>query len=602
MTTPSVAREQMNIVIVGHVDHGKSTLVGRLMADTGSLPTGKLKQVKATCQQNSKPFEYAFLLDALKDEQAQGITIDVARCFFKTKKRDYIILDAPGHIEFLKNMITGAARAEAALLLIDANEGIQENSRRHGYMLSMLGIKQVVVVVNKMDLVGYSESRFNEVKETYSQFLKQINVTPLGMIPISAFNGDNLMKKSPEMPWYTGSTIVDFMDGFEQEKDKKDQPLRFPVQDIYKFTEHKDDRRIIAGTVDAGELKVGDDVVFYPSLKESAIKSIEGFNIDPLPTINAGQATGLTMTTQLYIKPGELMVKKGDPFIQSGTTFKAHLFWLGKNPMVQNKKYKIKVATGRAIVYLKEIKTVLDASNLSSSTHARQINRHDVAECVLQTIKPIAFDCSSHSESTGRFVLVDGYEIAGGGIITDALADASSRLDDEIKHRDALWQRSSITRSKRGDRLSQKPKLIMISGPEGVGKIILAKALEESLFKQGKTVYYLGLNNIINSASDLTLRHASREELVHRLGETAYMMTEAGLIVIATLSDLDDNEAGILKKLNAPNDIVVINRGESLFSIYPVDYQVEEDTPHDQVIRDIQQFMAKTGILLEYSI
>lgn len=169
-------KEDMNIVIVGHVDHGKSTLMGRLLADTGSLPEGKLEQVKETCRRNSKPFEYAFLLDALKDEQSQGITIDTARCFFKTEKRDYIILDAPGHIEFLKNMITGASRAEAALLMIDAKEGVQENSRRHAYMLSMLGIRQIAVVINKMDLVDYDEGVFERVKAEYLEFLKQINV------------------------------------------------------------------------------------------------------------------------------------------------------------------------------------------------------------------------------------------------------------------------------------------------------------------------------------------------------------------------------------------------------------------------------------------
>src|SRR5271165_2575974 len=190
------SREQMNVVIVGHVDHGKSTLVGRLLADTGSLPEGKLEAIKAQCKRNAKPFEYAFLLDALKDEQAQGITIDTARCFFKTAKRDYIIIDAPGHVEFLKNMVTGAARAEAALLVIDAHEGIQENSRRHGYMMSMLGIRQIVVLVNKMDLVNYDQSVFERIRAEYSAFLKEVNITPIDFVPISARDGDNIANRS----------------------------------------------------------------------------------------------------------------------------------------------------------------------------------------------------------------------------------------------------------------------------------------------------------------------------------------------------------------------------------------------------------------------
>ncbi|RPJ22354.1 MAG: GTP-binding protein, partial [Planctomycetaceae bacterium] len=195
----AIAREQMDIVVIGHVDHGKSTLVGRLLADTGSLPEGKLEQVKQACHRNAKPFEYAFLLDALKDEQAQGITIDSARCFFHTARRAYIIIDAPGHIEFLKNMISGAARAEAGLLVIDVAEGVQENSRRHGYLMSMLGIRQIAVCVNKMDIVGYRQEAFQAVRDEYGQFLAKIGLEPMAFIPISAREGDNVARRSELM-------------------------------------------------------------------------------------------------------------------------------------------------------------------------------------------------------------------------------------------------------------------------------------------------------------------------------------------------------------------------------------------------------------------
>ncbi|MBW2982265.1 GTP-binding protein [Candidatus Woesearchaeota archaeon] len=226
-------KEQMNIVIVGHVDHGKSTIIGRLLADTNSLPEGKLDQVKEYCKNNSKPFEYAFLLDSLKDEQKQGITIDIARCSFKTQKRNYMILDAPGHIEFLKNMISGAARAGAALLVIDAKEGVKENSKRHGYMLSMLGIKQVFVCINKMDLVDYDKAVFNKVREEYSEFLNQININPKEFIPVSAINGDNIAVSSKNLNWFEGSTILSALDSFEKEKSLENMPFRMPVQDIY---------------------------------------------------------------------------------------------------------------------------------------------------------------------------------------------------------------------------------------------------------------------------------------------------------------------------------------------------------------------------------
>ncbi|MHC5083807.1 MAG: GTP-binding protein, partial [Planctomycetota bacterium] len=286
----------MNIVIIGHVDHGKSTLVGRLLADTHSLPEGKLQEVKTRCAQNARPFEYAFLLDALKDEQAQGITIDSARCFFRSDKREYILIDAPGHIEFLKNMVSGAARAEAAVLVIDADEGVQENSRRHGYLLSMLGIRHIVVAVNKMDLVKYSQKVFESVRDEYTEFLSQINVTAEEFIPISAREGDFVADRGGKMNWFEGPTILEALDQFKKEAAPIDQPLRFPVQDIYKFTAENDDRRIVAGQIETGQIHVGDEVVFYPSKKRSHVASIEEFNTPEQKTAYAGQSAGITLT------------------------------------------------------------------------------------------------------------------------------------------------------------------------------------------------------------------------------------------------------------------------------------------------------------------
>ncbi|MRR18538.1 MAG: GTP-binding protein, partial [Deltaproteobacteria bacterium] len=304
-------RDQINIVIVGHVDHGKSTVIGRLLADTGSLPEGKLEDVKALCARTAKPFEYAFLLDALKDERSQGITIDSARCFFKTSKRDYIVIDAPGHIEFLKNMVTGAAHAEAALLVIAADEGIQENSKRHGYLVSMLGVRQVVVLLNKMDLVGYDRQAYDALCAEYAAFLEGLQVQPLAFIPISARDGDNLVTPSPEMSWYEGPTVLQQLDVFEKKSGDVHLPLRFPVQDIYKFTEENDDRRILAGTLETGRLNVGDDVVFLPSHKKAHVRTIESFNTPVKTEASAGEAIGITLNTQLYIKPGEIITRLG---------------------------------------------------------------------------------------------------------------------------------------------------------------------------------------------------------------------------------------------------------------------------------------------------
>ncbi|MBI2442249.1 MAG: 50S ribosome-binding GTPase, partial [Lentisphaerae bacterium] len=241
--------EQMSIVMAGHVDHGKSTIIGRLLVETDALPKGKLEAVRALCRRNAKPFEYAFLLDALKDEQAQGITIDTARCFFKTAKRHYVLIDAPGHVEFLKNMITGAARAEAALLVIDAKAGIQENTKRHGYMLSMLGLRQLAVLVNKMDLVEYRQAPFVEIVAKYTQFLELLQIKPVSFIPVSGTEGVNIAAPAAQTAWYKGPTVLEQIDRFQMKKLPEKLPFRFPVQDIYKFTEQGDERRILAGTV-----------------------------------------------------------------------------------------------------------------------------------------------------------------------------------------------------------------------------------------------------------------------------------------------------------------------------------------------------------------
>src|SRR5262245_42227172 len=328
------SRVRVPIVIGGHVDHGKSTIIGRLLADTGSLPVGKLEQVKALCERTARPFEYAFLLDALHDEQAQGITIDAARIFFKTAARDYLIIDAPGHVEFLKNMVTGASRAEAALLVIDAKEGVRENSRRHGYMISMLGIRQLVVLVNKMDLVGYEQQVFDRLEAEYRAFLGNLDLAPAAVIPVCGRQGENIAASSAAMPWYEGPTMLEALDRFSVEPRGTDSPFRMPVQDVYKFTNKGDDRRIVAGTVESGAASVGDEVVFYPSGKKAVIKSFEAFNTVPPEAVSVGDAAGFTLSEQIFVSRGEVatLARQARPHVT--TRLRASVFWLGRNPLV----------------------------------------------------------------------------------------------------------------------------------------------------------------------------------------------------------------------------------------------------------------------------
>ncbi|MFH1367674.1 MAG: GTP-binding protein [Elusimicrobiota bacterium] len=591
----------MNIVIVGHVDHGKSTVIGRLLADTGSLPKGKLEFVKEMCQKNSKPFEYAFLLDALKDEQSQGITIDTARCFFKTAKRDYIIIDAPGHIEFLKNMISGAARAEAALLVIDAHEGIRENSKRHGHMVSMLGVKQVSVLVNKMDLAGYSENVFDNLKQEYSLFLKQINVKPASFIPISAREGENITVPSKKMPWFNGATVLGQLDLFADEKSAGDKPFRFPVQDIYKFTQLSDERRIAAGTVAAGAVAAGEEVIFLPSQKKSTVKTVETFNAPEKKTARAGEAAGFTLETQIYIRPGELMVKATEHLPYVGNRFKANIFWVGRAPMIKNKVYKLKIAASRATIKLVEILRAIEASDLSSQGNKTQLDRHDVAECVLETSKPIAFDCAADSEVTGRFVIVDNYEIAGGGIILENIAAEDTMLKQHIREREYVWDRSLIDPSLRAVQHKHKAKFIVFTGIPGAGKRAIAKKIEKDLFERGFNVYYLGTANIAYGLdADITAVSEDADERIRRLGELARIMTDAGLIFITTIDNADDYDIEILKLLNEPNEILVINTGENNFSRYKADLELPAGENPEKAAESIVALLKGKEIIIEY--
>ncbi len=589
--------EQMNVVIVGHVDHGKSTLIGRLLADTKALPEGKLDAVRENCKKNARPFEYAFLLDALKDEQSQGITIDTARCFFKSDSRDYIIIDAPGHIEFLKNMISGAARAEAAMLVIDAKEGIRENSKRHGYIMSFLGIKNITICVNKMDLVDYSEEVFLNIKKEYEEFLKQINLKPKEFIPISAREGENVVELSSKMSWYQGNSILQSLDGFKKLPPKENLPARFPLQDVYKFTAEGDDRRIFAGRVESGTFSVGDEIVFFPSKKTSKIKTIEDLNTNSKKDAFAGQCAGFTLDTQVYLKPGEIMCKNNEEPVYVNVKLKVNIFWMGKQPFVKGTNYKLKLGTQKVPVLLFDIISVLDASELSSIQKKDQVDRHDVAECVLETLKPIAFDQINKIEETGRFVIVDNYEIVAGGIVLAPVYEESSSLSEYIKSRERSWERSDITLVNRSRKYEHKSSLIIIAGREGTGKKEIAKSLEEELFKLGKFTYFLGISNsVLDENSNLNDQTMMKWQHIKHLGEIAHVCTDAGLLLIASITDIDEHEVNMLKTLNRPNKTLVVYIGENDSFNLVSDLNLPEEVDLKEAVSQIVKLILKTTI------
>jgi bifunctional enzyme CysN/CysC len=531
-TTNAKPSERLNIVIVGHVDHGKSTLLGRLYADTGSLPDGKLERVQAICKQQGKEFEYAFLFDAFLEEQEQGITIDTARTFFMWKGRQYIIIDAPGHKEFLKNMISGAARAEAALLLIDALEGVKEQSKKHGYLLSLLGVRQFAVVVNKMDLVGYRQDVFDGIEKEYREFLGQFKAVPSQFIPVSAKLGDNIVNRSERMSWYNGPTVLDTLGAFDKETVRSEQPLRLPVQDVYKF----DARRIITGRITAGRLKVGDHLVFSPSNKRANIRTVEAFNVEPPPTEGqAGQSIGITLDEQIFVERGEIASHQEHLPLVS-TAFRANLFWLGKRPLEKGRKYLLRVATKEVDCEVASIHRIIDTMDLTQQQGSNTISKNQVAELTLRTKAPIAFDLSASFEATGRFVLVDEYDIAGGGIITELVHDDQEFLREEARRRDFAWVKGEVTVEDRAQQYGHRAAVVLITGGRHTGKSFLARKLEGRLVADGRHAYLLDGENL-RRGLDADLSEEERghtTEMVRRYGEVARLLTDTGLIVVST--------------------------------------------------------------------
>ncbi len=546
----------MKLVIVGHVDHGKSTLVGRLMSDTDSLPTGKLDFVKDICKRQGKEFEFAFLLDALEEEQEQGITIDTTQIFFNTQKRRYVIIDAPGHKEFLKNMVTGAANAESALLLIDAYEGIQEQSRRHGYILKLLGLTQVAVVINKMDLVNYDPEVYYKIKTEYSKFLGSMGIEAREFIPVSAKLGVNIAEASEEIPWYKGPSVLSMLDQFTEKQSPTHLPFRFPVQDVYKF----DERRIISGRVESGTVNVGDQLVFSPSNKVGVIKTIEAWSVEKQPIeAKASESIGFTLEEQIFVERGDVATLKSDLPIIS-TTFDVNVFWMGKRHLEKGRTYTLKLTTQEVPCEIVEFKKVVDASTLETLEGQEFLAKNDVAEVTLRTVTPVTFDLFGSIPTTGRFVLVDEYDVCGGGIITTYTPNKSDRLRDEVRNRDFHWLKSDIKLEERSYKNGHQSALILIVGESGVGKAKLAKYLERKLFELNFQSYLLdGRNVALGVSADIDSQQIKQEgEVVRRFGEVAKLFLDAGHVVISTSNVFNQEDHTDLRLLVEPCQVVEI--------------------------------------------
>ena len=522
------ARNQLRLVVVGHVDHGKSTLIGRLFYDTGSLPEGKYEQLVAIAQRRGVPFEFANLMDALQAERDQNITIDTSQIWFHTAKREYVIIDAPGHKEFVKNMVTGAARADAALIIIDAAEGVQEQTRRHGYLLRLIGVRQVVIVVNKMDLVGYSQQVFEKVAEEYRRFLNGIGVDAQLVLPVSARQGDNIATRGENLKWFNGPAVLEALDAIPDPKAVTNQPLRFPIQDVYRF----DHRRILAGRLEAGTLRAGDQLLFLPSGRTSVVRSIESWNSPYVESLSAGDPVGVTLSDQLFVERGSVAVHADDaPSL--ATEFTARIFWLGRTPLAAGKRYKLKLVTQEVECEIKSLEEVVDASTVQTIADADSVRTNDAAKVVIHTRRPVALDLFERVPTMGRLVLVDGFDVAGGGIVVDVpdRFAAANVVAEAAVNADV----SQVARGERHLRHGHRGAVVWLTGVPGSGKTTLAKSLERQLFERHIQVFVLdGANIRPGLSSDLGVSGSEREENMRRVSEVAKLFASAGLVCIVS--------------------------------------------------------------------
>ena len=527
-------RPQVRIVIVGHVDHGKSTLVGRLLHETGSLPEGKLEMLKAVSRRRGMPFEWSFLLDALQTERDQGITIDATQIRFRTNSRDIVLIDAPGHAEFLRNMITGASQADAAVLIIDALEGVRDQTRRHGYLLHLLGIRQVAVVVNKMDRVDFSAARFKEISDEISAHLTGLGVTPSSVIPISARDGDGVATLTPRIGWYGGPTVVAALDALEPARPLEALPLRLPVQAIYKF----DDRRIVAGRIESGHLTAGEEIVIMPAGKIAKIRTVESWPVTPLSgKQGAGRSVGITLDRELFIERGDIIAHVGSS-PRDTRRLRARIFWLHEKPLSKGEQILLRLGTRESRATVTAIENAVDPGDLAS-TEIEAIAKNHVGEIDIALSQPFAADPHAENPRTGRLVIEVNGRIAGGGLVLSV--DAGQRAIPV----DIVPVESAMRPEERSARYRHHGAVVWLTGLPGAGKSTLARALERRLFARGGSPILLdgdtlraGLNGDLGFSTD------DRSENIRRLAEVATHLARNGHIaIVAAVSPSREDRA-----------------------------------------------------------
>jgi bifunctional enzyme CysN/CysC len=570
-------KEMLRFLTCGSVDDGKSTLIGKLLYETKMIYEDQLAAIQrdsATHGTTGGEFDPALLTDGLKAEREQGITIDVAYRYFSTAKRKFIIADCPGHEQYTRNMATGASTCDLAIILIDARHGVMTQTKRHSFIVSLLGIKHVLVAINKMDLVDYSEEVYEKIKHDYQEFATRLELVDQHFIPLSALKGDNLIEHSEKMPWYEGSTLMHHLENVHIASDRNLIDFRFPVQFVNRPNLNF---RGFCGTVASGRIKKGEVVMALPSRKTSRVKSIVTFDgeIDEAFT---PLAVTLTLTDEIDVSRGDMLVRP-DNVPQMTDAFESTIVWMTDEPLTPGKQYWFKQGTKTAAGSISNLRYRIDVNSLHrEETPALALN--EIGRCLVRLNQPIAFDDYRRNKGTGAFIIIDRLTnvTVGAGMILDRAAAASRDHWESEADANLQSERSEVTAAERAGRFGQQPATILLTGLAGAGKTTLAYALERKLFDMGRAVCVLDGQNMRRGISrDLGFDIADRSENLRRSAEAAKLLNDAGLICLAAFlapeeavrqkaAEVIGHERFLVVHLDAPLDVCRARDQEGLYA------------------------------------
>ncbi|MBN1523556.1 MAG: sulfate adenylyltransferase subunit CysN [Spirochaetales bacterium] len=525
--------ELLRFTTAGSVDDGKSTLIGRLLFDSKAIFQDQLESLeKASRLRGEEAIDLALITDGLRAEREQGITIDVAYRYFATPKRKFIIADTPGHEQYTRNMVTGASTADLAIILIDARNGVLTQSKRHGFIASLLGIPHCIVAVNKMDAVNWSHEVYERIVQEYTAFSKRLNIHDILFIPVSALQGDNVVEKSRNMPWYDGPTVMHHLETTVITSDRNLIDFRFPIQ--YVIRPHQDFRGF-AGRIASGIIRKGDEIMALPSRKTSRVKEIITFD-DRLEEAFESQSIVLRLEDEIDISRGEMIVKKGNqPWVITG--FEATICWMDdQNELNTRTPYILQHTTNTTQSYIQKIRYKIDVNTLHRQ-EADSLKLNEIGRVIIETARPVFVDSYKTNRQTGAFILIDphSYHTVGAGMIIRSAENHSMDIFSLQKSSDVVFENRTVTRIMREEKYGHKGAVYWLTGLSGSGKSTIGKLLEKKLFDEGKHVYLLDGDNIRHGINgDLGFTERDRYENIRRIAQIARLFFDAGFIVICT--------------------------------------------------------------------